>query len=216
VPSPFFTGLTKDFALPPVFAFDLDGTITRKEILPAMAARLGVQDAFALFTQLTLHGLVDAAASFAFRFHTLKRLPLAEIHDVVRTILLDPDIVAFIRENRDDCVVVTGNLDLWVEPLKDVLECPFHTSESVWRDGKLELARFIDKGAVIRALGAAGRPVVAIGESSGDIPMLAEADIGVVYAGVHPPLPALARLARHTAHDGASLCALLRSLAQKL
>ncbi len=54
--------------------------------------------------------------------------------------------------------------------------------------------------------------IIAVGESAGDIPMFRQADLGIAFAGVHAPAPALLPLARHTAPDGPSLCHLLEEL----
>ena len=78
-------------------------------------------------------------------------------------------------------------------------------------NGELRLVSVLDKGRAMEDLAREGRPIIAIGESMNDVPMFSKAQAGIAYAGVHEPAPALQRLARRTASDGASLCALLEA-----
>jgi HAD superfamily phosphoserine phosphatase-like hydrolase len=195
-----------------VYAFDLDGTVTRAEILPRIASALDLADEMELLTRLTLDGTLPFAASFRLRFHILRGIPLPRIQKTVAAIPLDPHIEDFIRTNRERCVLVTGNLDVWIEPLARRLDCRVFCSRSSRKGGRLRLAHILDKGEAVRALQAEGRKVVAIGESVNDIPMFEAADHAIAYGGLHRPVPDLLRLADHAVYDGAALCALLRDL----
>ena len=197
---------------PPLYAIDLDGTVTAEEILPRLAKELGIEEEIRLLTRLTLDGTLDFEASFRLRFHILRSLDIPTAQRVVAQTPLDPHILAFIREHAGQCVILTGNLDRWIEPLMRTLGCAFRCSTSREEDGRLVLESVLDKGAAMRELAGTHRKTVAIGESVNDIPMFAEADCGVAYGGVHAPVPELLRLARHSAYDGESLCRLLRSL----
>lgn len=200
----------------PIFAFDLDGTITRAEMLPRLAARLrdaGLEAEIVRLTAQTLRGDIAFAESFRRRFAILSRLPLTEILEVAGDLPLDPDIVAFISKYPDDCAVVTGNLDRWIEPLTAKLGCRIFSSKArAGEGGRLELGEILDKGEAVRSLKAEGRPVVAVGESAGDIPMFREADLGVAFAGLHAPAKALLEYADALSASGAELCAFLESL----
>lgn len=195
-----------------IYAFDLDGTVTRAEILPRIAAALDLVDELELLTRLTLDGTLPFEASFRLRFHILRSIPLAQIQAIVAGIPLDPHIEAFIRANRDRCVLITGNLDLWIEPLAQRLGCRVFCSRSRQADGQLRLEQVLDKGQAVRALRAEGLQIVAVGESVNDIPMFEEADCAIAYGGLHRPAPGLLRLADHVAQDGEGLCDLLRGL----
>lgn len=204
---------------PPLFAFDLDGTITRAEMLPRLGARLAaiagdpaLEDEIAGLTARTLNGEIAFAESFRRRFAILKHLPLAEVWAVAAALPLDEDIAGFIRKNRDDCAVVTGNLDYWIKPVMDKLGCRLFSSKGLLGgDGVLELGGILDKAEAMRALKATGRPVLAIGESAGDIAMFRESDYSIAFAGLHEPAPALLALADRVVTSGAELCAFLES-----
>ena len=206
---------------PPLFAFDLDGTITREEMLPRLAARLGLEREISLLTAKTLSGEIPFEASFRKRFSMLRRLPLSIIHEEVLAIGLDRHIEAFIRRRREDCVIVTGNLDRWIQPLVEPLGCMVRCSLSrpaaeggdpAGPEG-LELAAVLDKGEATRELKSLGRPLVAVGESVSDLPMFREADLGLAFAGVHSPAKELLARADRLFDCGRNLCAFLEELA---
>ncbi len=199
-------------ALSPVFAFDLDGTITAREILPALAHELGLAREMALLTRLTLNGTLDFASSFRLRFSILRSIPVKRVREIVAEIPLDPHIADFIQKRKDDCAILSGNLDCWVAPLVDRLGCRAYLSTSCVKDGLLCLAGILDKGDAVCDLARSGRPVVAIGESANDLPMFEQADLGVAFAGVHEPLPEILARADHVARDGRELCDLLEGL----
>ncbi len=191
------------------FAFDLDGTITTREILPTLACELGLEEEMGLLTRLTLDGTLDFAASFRLRFQLLRSIPLTRVREIVSAVPLDPDMTGFIKRHSARCCVITGNLDAWIAPLAEQLGCPFFCSTSTLYAGEPVLGRILDKAEATRSLRRNGRRIVCIGESHNDIPMFREADTGIAYAGVHSPAPALAALAHHTAYTGEELCRLL-------
>ncbi len=195
-----------------LFAFDLDGTVTTRELLPVIAAELDLAEELTLLTDLTLKGVLDFPASFRLRFHLLKSVPVETVRELVASVPLDPDIEAFIAEHRAQCRVISGNLDCWVEPLLARLGCEAYVSRSGLRDGRLVLESILDKGSAVRALKERGARVIAVGESAADVPMFEAADVGVAYAGVHPPAAALLAVADHLVENGAALCRLLRRM----
>lgn len=199
-------------SLSPVFAFDLDGTITTKEILPVLAGELGVAEEMALLTRLTLDGTLDFAASFRLRFAILRSIPVERVREIVAEIPLDPHITEFIRARKEDCAILSGNLDCWVTPLLDRLGCRAYLSTSCRDNGLLSLNSILDKGEAVADLARSGRRVVAIGESANDLPMFKAADVCVAFAGVHEPVPGILRLADYVARDGEELCGVLTGL----
>lgn len=194
---------------PALFAFDLDGTVTAREILPAIAEELGLGPELSLLTRMTLDGAIDFETSFRLRFAVLRQVPLATVQRIAASIPLDPGIAAFIRENAARCAIVTGNLDRWIEPLAEKLGCAVHASRSRRRSGELRLASILDKGKTVREMAKAGNPVIAVGDAANDVPMFEAAAYGIAYGGVRLPAPALLAVADAVAHDAASLCRML-------
>ena len=129
------------------------------------------------------------------------------------TVLLDEKIADFIRSNNDKCAIVTGNLDLWIKPLVEMLGCrSFSSQGKILYGNSLELSRVLHKSEAIRSLKKTFNRVVAIGESFNDIPMFEEADIAIAYGGVHDPVSKAIENSDYVVYDGGSLCKLLRML----
>ena len=195
-----------------IYAFDLDGTVTREETLPLLARELGLYEEMRLLTDLTLQGTLDFKQSFRLRYHVLKSIPIARIQAIMDQVKLDEVIAGFIRERKASCAVVTGNLDVWIEPIIKKLGCRSFTSTSRRSaDGTLILDRVLDKGHAVRKLKREDK-VVAIGESYNDIPMFEEATYSIAYGGVHAPVETAISVADWVVYEGGSLCTLLKTL----
>ena len=192
-----------------LFAFDLDGTITKEETLPLLARELDLYEEMKALTEITLQGVIDFRQSFRLRFQVLKDIPVARIQEIMAAVEFNEDIAGFIREHQARCAVVTGNLDVWIEPLVRRLGCRVFASRSS-RDvrGGLHLLNVLDKGAVIRQLRQEDK-VTAVGESFNDIEMFKAADFSIAYGGVHAPVQSAVIVADVVAYDSQELCRML-------
>jgi len=200
-----------------IFAFDLDGTLTLQEILPVIGALAGIEAELAALTRQTLTGAIDFAESFRLRFNMLRAIPSNSIATTVSKIPLNQHLLHFIRTHREQCRIVTGNLDNWIHPLVRKFRCQSYCSHShIGKNGSLELASILDKGEAIQHI-AAGHPealIVSIGESMNDLPMFLHSDIRIAYAGVHEPVPELVAVADYMIGDGQTLCRILEHFAR--
>ena len=195
------------------FAFDLDGTVTKVETLPILARELGISAQMKILTDLTLSGKIPFEKSFKMRYDILKKIPLKKIVEIMRTVELDENIFNFIRENKNSCVVVTGNLDCWIEPVAEKLGCEIFSSTSkLDAQGVPILKKILRKDFVIRQLKQTHEKIIAIGESFNDVPMFEAADISIAYGGVHKPVEAAVFIADYFIDDSQTLCRLLKSL----
>ena len=94
------------------FLFDLDATVTRAEILPEIAARIDKAQEMRELTERTMAGELPFAQSFYKRVGVLKEIPVSEVKKLVGQVSLHEELAAFIRENRNRCYLVTGNLGI--------------------------------------------------------------------------------------------------------
>ncbi|MDF2532500.1 MAG: family hydrolase [Caproiciproducens sp.] len=195
------------------YAFDLDGTITKEEILPILAAELGLLHEMQLLTRLTLNGSINFEDSFRLRFQILKSIPIATVQDIVNSIRINAQIEEFIKLHKNDSFVITGNLDVWIKPLIERLGCKFYTSSSkIDQDRGLMLDNILLKSHAVREIKQNYETVVAIGESFNDIPMFEEADIGIAFGGVHHPVSNIIKVSDFVCYEEGSLCRLLNVL----
>ena len=195
------------------FAFDLDGTVTKVETLPLLAAELDLADEMKLLTDLTLSGRIPFDKSFRLRWLILRNISPKKIREVMSGVALDEEIAAFIRENKSRCAIVTGNLDCWIEPIVAKLGCEsFSSTSELNAENVPVLKRILDKGAAIRELKKSFDKVIAVGESFNDVPMLQAADVAIAYGGVHKPVSAAIDVADYVVFNGGALCDLLKIL----
>ena len=105
------------FKTPPLFVFDLDSTITKCELLPFLAAPLGKAEEMAALTEQAMGENAGFAQNFADRVSLLISQPVSRLRRMAADVPLHTHIVDFICEARERCLIVTGNLDAWIDSL---------------------------------------------------------------------------------------------------
>lgn len=196
------------------FLFDLDATITKLEILPEIARRINCAEQMRELTERTMAGEIPFERSFTERVNILKDIPVSTVRNIIMQVPLHEEIVQFIRENREDCYVVTGNLDVWICDLMDSLGLQNHyfcSKALVDETGEklLGIQKVIDKSEEIRKI---PQPFVAIGDGNNDAEMIGLAEIGIGFGGARPIAPAVLQNATHAVYTEGKLCQFLRRL----
>ena len=129
---------------------------------------------------------------------------------IVAGVEIDPHIAAFLAEHRDRCTIVTGNLDVWIADLVATLGVDCRSSTAlVLGDRLIGLTSVLDKAVVAADYDGA---ICVIGDGYNDLGLMAAADYGVAYGGVHAPAPGLYDVASHAIFDPERLCQLLSAL----
>lgn len=194
--------------------FDLDGTLTTTEILPCIAAELGVAGEIATLTRLTMTGKILFEDSMRLRTLILGQVPLPRVHEVLISIPVAGALLDFIQQNTDRCFVVTGNLDIWIAPLIQRIGCGVFSSSAKLVDGMVRLESILSKDKAVDALRTSGRfdRIVAVGDGANDVAMLNAADLGIAYGGVHAPAASAILAADMVVHDAGTLCKILKAL----
>lgn len=195
------------------FCFDLDGTLTTTELLPCIAAELGISEEIATLTRVTMEGLITFEESMRLRIAILGQVPVRRVHAIIEDIGLDPVITSFIRSRREESFVVTGNLDIWVLQIVDRLGCRGYFSKATVKDNHVVLGHILNKGDAVKAIRQAGfERVVAVGDGSNDVPMFVAADVAIAFGGTHSPTDNAIHASHYVIHNGDSLCSLLNTL----
>ena len=195
-----------------LFCFDLDGTLTRAEILPAIARAMGRAAQIDALTRQTIAGEVAFEPSFRRRCQILGDAPLDLVHGVIAALPMEEAVIDFIKSRPGDCVIVTGNLDIWVAPLAARIGARLMASRAEMAKGRVTLGEVMEKGRAIARLRAENprARLVAIGDGANDVPMFRAADIAIAFGAAHPPAPAALAAAHHHARDAGALLTLLR------
>lgn len=195
------------------FVFDLDGTVTKTELLPLIAAKFCIEQDIATLTSETVLGNIPFMESFIRRVHLLGKLPVSEVNALVQQADLFDGVATFIAHNRDRCSIATGNLDCWIAGLAARLFCHCYSSSAKVVNNQVEkLLNILKKENVVRQLQAAGHKVVFIGDGNNDLEAMRLADFGIATSLVHAPAPAILSVADYHVCSEKALCRLLNQL----
>lgn len=195
-----------------IFLFDLDSTITKKEILPTISNKIGKLDEMRELTEATMRGELPFKTSFLERVKILSGIDVSEVRKMVSKIPLNEGIVRFIKENSQRCYVVTGNLDIWIEDLMYKIGMKNHVycSKASERDNRInQVISVVDKELMVKQF---VQPLVVIGDGDNDSGMASVADIAIGFGGVRPIAPSLLRNIDYAFYDDVRCARFLESL----
>lgn len=196
------------------FCFDLDGTLTKEEILPQIAKKAGIYEEIDLLTKITLQGLITFDKSFKLRVKLLSTVGISDVKETVSKISIDSHLQQFVQQNQENCFVVTGNLDVWVgEFVKEKYGCKMYSSVAQFEEDTLQgITHIISKHEAVLALREHFDYIVAIGDGMNDCSMFEVADKGIAFGGVHEPVTSLIKMSDYVCYDSKGLVGLLDSL----
>jgi phosphoserine phosphatase len=196
------------------YCFDLDGTLTRAELLPMIANEIGLHEEISALTEATIKGVIPFRKSFLLRCRLLNELKVSKVTSVVYDIPLYERLVAFINANSEHCFVITGNLDVWVNCLQDKIKAQFYCSKAtVENDTIISIDQVLEKSDAIQQIRDAGySQIISVGDGMGDVSMFEQSDIGIAFGATHPPIQSLVEHSRYITFDEKSLCNLLNTL----
>lgn len=195
-----------------IFVFDLDSTISKKEILPTIAEHIGRQEEIRKLTEATMQGEISFRTSFLNRVDILKDIEVSVVRKIVKEIPLNENIARFILKHQERCYVVTGNLDVWICDLmkKIGLDNQVYCSKAqLFHDRISRVISVVDKELVAQQF---VQPLVIIGDGDNDSGMARCADIAVGFGGVRQIAPSLMKNIDYAFYDDYCCAEFLESL----
>ena len=196
-----------------VFLFDLDSTVTKEEILPMIAKKIDKEQEMRELTEQTMMGILNFRESFMSRVELLKEILVSDVADNIAQISLSEKIVEFIQENKSNCYIVTGNLDVWIIKLMENIGMEnnfFSSNADVKNEHITNITKILSKEEVLHNF--KDYKVVAIGDGSNDRAMLENADIAIGYGGVRKISPSLLQVIDYAIYDEDKLVEMLNRL----
>ena len=195
------------------FLFDLDGTVTSQETLPIIAKHFNCQEKISELTKRTVAGNVPFVESFIRRVNILGHYSVKETNDLLATVPLYPEIAKFIREHKNDCIIVTGNLTCWCEGLFNKIGCQCYGSEAECEGDKVvKLKTILRKEAIVDQYKALGETVVFIGDGNNDLEAIRHANISIAVGLTHNPAQSLLAVCDYVIFNEKALCRQMRQL----
>jgi len=195
-----------------IYLFDLDGTITAKEILPELGRLANMHAELLVLTQATMSGAVPFAESLRLRVEVLGGLSLDDVHGVVMAIPVRETLMNWIQQHREQVWIVTSNLNIWVQPLLERWGLKAFTSHGVLTDGRISVPMdgILDKSVIPRMFPEF--KVIAIGDGANDETLLEESDFGIAFAHRSPSAKGLIDVADCVVTSEEALCQVLSRL----
>ncbi|MDR1883663.1 MAG: HAD-IB family phosphatase [Prevotella sp.] len=195
------------------FIFDLDGTVAAEEILPLIAKRFNIREEIDAITQESIQGNIPFVESFIRRVNILGKLPVSEISSLLENVKLHPNLHDFIRENKGHCIVVTGNLECWVDKLLKRIGCESFYSEAIVESDRVErISTILKKEIVVENLQKNGYTVVYIGDDNDDMEAMRMADIAIAAGMTRSPSKSLLPISDYLIFNEKALCRQLNQL----
>ena len=197
--------------MPTAFCIDLDGTLVSTPLIPLVASASDMFDEIEVLTSATEQGLIPFARSLRLRCRLLREVPLSEARRRIGFAAVNEDVLAFVRQRRDRCFVLTGLPDCWASALEERFGCQMITSTArTDGDAFVDLVAALDKGEAVRTLRDRFDTIVAVGSSVNDLPMFEAADVRVAFG--LDLAPGIRETADYWTTTGRGLCRLLRPL----
>lgn len=200
---------------PGLLVMDMDSTAIAIECIDEIAKLAGTGDEVAAVTAAAMRGELDFAQSLRQRVATLKGAPETILAEVLSQLPLMPglaELVAELRSRHWLVAIASGGFTYFTEALKQQLGLTAtYANQLEIIDGQLtgqvrgEIVDAAVKAAVVRELAQerhiAPTQTVAIGDGANDLPMLAQAALGVAFHAK----PLVQAKARHAIRQGSLL-----------
>lgn len=196
-----------------VFLFDLDSTVTKEEILPTISTKINKYDEMRELTEKTMMGDLLFEESFTQRVNILKDIPVSEVAEMVSNIKVNSEVVKFLKENKEQCYIVTSNLDVWIEKLmkKIGMDGHYFCSKATIKSNKIsKINSILSKKETVEKF--SDQFVVAVGDGSNDRLMLSTANIGIGFGGVRQISPELIDVVDYAIYDETKLYKFLNQI----
>jgi phosphoserine phosphatase len=193
-----------------IYLFDLDSTLTKEELLPRIAKLNNTHDELRELTRSAMIGKIDFQESFRKRVSILADIPLEQVQECVRTVPLLEKIMEWIKSHISSTVVVTGNLDVWVETLLEEHNLRSYTSKALIRNSRVEIEQVLDKVNVIRDYKE--DYTIFVGDGSNDVSLMSLTNVGILTEIVNEAPSQLWDVANYAVKDEETLCRLLSRL----
>jgi HAD superfamily phosphoserine phosphatase-like hydrolase len=194
----------------PIFIFDLDGTITKKEILPELAKKISKYRIVKKMTNDAISGKTSFNVNFLERVKILNQLDDNVVDNVVDQIELDTNFLKFIKKNNSKCIIVTQNLDKWIRCIQKKINCPIYSSTAITKNGKVYVKKILKKEEVLKKF--ENKFTVAIGDGMNDYNMLKRADLGILFGKTDVNYKKMINVIDYYSENSKTICQMIQQL----
>ena len=192
------------------FLFDFDGTVTQVELLPLIGKQVGLFTELENLTLRTMQGEIPFDQSFLHRVNLLSSIRLSDIQEIILQAPVFEILLDWIKFHRNDCAIVTGNLDLWIQPWLDLHNLKGFSSEGLELDNTYVVKKILRKETVLENY--PNSKTVMIGDGANDARIMELSSLGIATELSHKIAPILWEHADYVVKDENILCRILTQL----
>lgn len=178
-----------------LIVFDMDSTLIQAEVIDEMAKKVGASDFVKEITEKAMNGELDFNESITKRVEKLKGLTIDQMQEVLEELPFTPGVVDFVQTVKNlgyKVAIISGGFSYFAQALKEKLGIDYaFANELEMVNGKLtgKLSGTIinaeQKATILKLIAQQEKisleQVVAIGDGANDLPMLAEAGLGIAF-----------------------------------
>ncbi|WP_350560280.1 phosphoserine phosphatase SerB [Psychrobacter sp. CAL346-MNA-CIBAN-0220] len=175
--------------------FDMDSTLIEQEVIVELAKTAGIGEQVAAITESAMRGEIDFDESFAQRMALLKGIPTTVLDDICARLTLSTGAHTTISAFKTlgyHTVLVSGGFTYFARYIAEQLGIDeVHANHLDVDEGEvtghvqLPIVNGAKKAAIVaniaERLGIEMSQVVCVGDGANDLPMMANADLGVAY-----------------------------------
>jgi phosphoserine phosphatase len=192
------------------FLFDFDGTVTQVELLPLIGKQVGLFTELENLTIRTMQGEIPFDQSFLHRVDLLSAVRLSDIQEIILQAPIFEMLLDWIKFHRNNCAIVTGNLDLWIQPWLDLHNLKGFSSEGIELDNTYVVKKILRKETVLENY--PNTKTVMIGDGANDARIMELSSLGIASELSHKIAPILWEHADYIVKDEKILCRILTQL----
>jgi phosphoserine phosphatase len=192
----------------PTLCVDLDGTLIIDEILPLLGSMQGISEEMNALTERTMNGQLPFQESFRYRVELLKEIPIDEAAFAISKVRFRIHLLETLKKWPFEKLVITSNLDTWVNDLMKNLNLNFYSSTALLgkTNNILGVDKIICKSDVISSLNC---QTIFVGDGANDVEALEASNVGILFAASRRPNSQMINSADFICHSEGQLCSML-------
>lgn len=195
------------------FIFNLDDVILSSSVLSIVAEKFGISEEIDKITAEAEQENMPFVESFIRRVYMINHLSIDEISAAICEAKLHDKVVDFIKANKDNCIIITYNIESWCKKLLDSIGCVYYCSGADECDGYVKKITHILKSERISELyKTSSDKVVYIGGSSSDMEGMRSSDISIACGLNHYPSGGILSIVNYSVFTEEALCRQLNQL----
>jgi phosphoserine phosphatase len=178
-----------------LIVFDMDSTLIQTEVIDELAIAHGVGDEIKAITEAAMNGEIDFDESLNQRVGKLKGLKAEVLSEILENLPLTPGVFEFVNTIKSlgyKVAVISGGFTYFANALKDKLGLDYaFANELEIVNGELtggivgNIVNAEQKATLVNLIAQQENisleQVVAIGDGANDLPMLAQAGLGIAF-----------------------------------